>query len=482
VARPATIIYKAPNVTPCGVTPIRKAIPLIIIAALMAAVGAEIACPVMSAFVQPADTPQAVTLYPATDVTQSAALLSWSASSDSNFSRYEVRMTNIPGVYHCSCTIIAKIYSANNTSCSVSGLTPNSTYYFTTWVFNNDGIYARSNEINITTDAGSTDTTPPVITIVSPRNVTYESQSVGIEWNANELVVWAGYSLDGAPQVTVTENATLEGLSLGTHTLVFFANDSSHNMGSASVTFTISSDTTPPTILHASPLTANEGSQILFFAIIMDDTNVTGAQILYRLAGEPSFTTLDMLKCPDCVDSYNATMAAPTGGDKVVEYYILASDGNNSAASPLGAPETLHSIEINSPPPPVQAITPYNVTEDSVLLDWEPSPAADFESYAVYFLQSPSQETLLATISSRGSSFYLATGLSANTTYYFFVRVYDTGLLFKDSAPVTVTTLEDGSAQPATEASSWLFQYGAYLAIVAITLAVALLLYLRLRR
>ncbi len=231
------------------------------------------------------------------------------------------------------------------------------------------------------------------------------------------------------------------------------------------------------------PAQANAGSQILFFAIIMDDTTVTGAQLYYRVAGESAFTKLDLLKCPDCVDSYNATIIAPAGNDTTIEYYILASDGNNSAVSPLGAPAVLHNITINAPPPPVQTVSPVNVTSGSVLLEWEPSTAADFKSYAIYVSQNSSQGILLAQISGKQSAFYLATGLAANTTYYFTVRVYDTSSLFQDSGHVEVTTLADSHVQPSVDALSWLSQYYLYAAIGVVSLVmVAILVAVFMRR
>ncbi len=137
------IIYKGFNVTPCGVEPIRKITLVLMLMALMFSLSASMVNPVSSAFIQPADTPTAVTLYPATNTTQSSAVLTWSPGSYSNFSRYEVRMTRIPGSYGCSCTIVASIYSWNVTSYTATGMLANTTYYFTTGL-HSEGLYAAS--------------------------------------------------------------------------------------------------------------------------------------------------------------------------------------------------------------------------------------------------------------------------------------------------------------------------------------------------
>ncbi len=456
-----------------------KAAFLVLPIVMMMVFSAETISPVISIMVQPSAAPTAVELSPATNVAENSALLSWSRCNDTDFSRYEVRRTTTSWSYGCSCTVVANIYAQNGTSLSSGGMNENTTYYFIVRVYNNEGTYANSNEIVVKTKASSADVTPPTITIVSPRNVTYDVQALEIEWNASETVVWTGYSIDGALPITVNGTATLEGLSVGRHLLMLYANDSSLNMGTASVSFTVSTDLTPPTILHSSPIRGDEGSQITLVALIMDDTVVAYARAYYRVAGQPQFAVLDLMKCPDCIDSYNATFTAPMGNDTSLEYYIVASDGNNTATSPSGAPAALYSIAINGHPPPVQGLTATNVTADSVLLEWDPSTAADFKSYSVYVSESPYHGASLAQITNRQTMFYIATDLKPNTTYYFWVRVYDTGALFQDSGEVTVKTMADAQVQPSGEGPSWLTQYGIYAAIgtIAVVSVVVLLLW-----
>ncbi len=90
-----------------------------------------------------------------------------------------------------------------------------------------------------------TDTIPPVITITSPVNdTTYNTDSVDLNYSINEPTTWQGYSTDGAANITLLGNTTLTDFTDGLHTLTVYANDTSGNMNSSKVRFTI--DTTPP--------------------------------------------------------------------------------------------------------------------------------------------------------------------------------------------------------------------------------------------
>jgi len=83
-------------------------------------------------------------------------------------------------------------------------------------------------------------TIPPTISILSPRNTTYTTSSVPLNFTVNVLTSWIGYSLDGQANVTVSGNTTLTGLSGGIHSVTVCANDTSGNMGSSDqVCFTI---------------------------------------------------------------------------------------------------------------------------------------------------------------------------------------------------------------------------------------------------
>ena len=83
------------------------------------------------------------------------------------------------------------------------------------------------------------DTTPPTIAITSPQNTTYNTPSVPLIYSVNEPTSWAGYSLDGATNVTLDGNTTLTDWIEGPHSIFIWGNDTVGNLNSTTVYFTI---------------------------------------------------------------------------------------------------------------------------------------------------------------------------------------------------------------------------------------------------
>jgi hypothetical protein len=95
--------------------------------------------------------------------------------------------------------------------------------------------------------------TPPAINILSPQSTSYNVTPVQLTFTVNESTSWMGYSLDNQSNVTISGNTTLAGLSVGQHTIIVYANDTSGNMGSSAVVnFTVvqakSGGTLPPSL------------------------------------------------------------------------------------------------------------------------------------------------------------------------------------------------------------------------------------------
>ncbi len=103
------------------------------------------------------------------------------------------------------------------------------------------------------------DTTPPVVSIISPTSGDYKTHATQLTYTASDNVALAScwYSLDGGATTSAPGSCsgTFSGLSSseGSNTWIVYAKDTSGNIGHDSVTFT--TDTTKPviTILGSNP-------------------------------------------------------------------------------------------------------------------------------------------------------------------------------------------------------------------------------------
>lgn len=140
--------------------------------------------------------------------------------------------------------------SINSASGLISGTAPSvdaDTGYGVSIVVS-DGEYTDTQSYTLLvldTDVPPTnDTTAPTITITSPTSTTYTSDSANVIVSTDEAAT-AWFSLDGASNVTLNTvdnwnfNYVIASLSEGSHTLTVYAQDSSGNIGSASVTFSV---------------------------------------------------------------------------------------------------------------------------------------------------------------------------------------------------------------------------------------------------
>lgn len=82
------------------------------------------------------------------------------------------------------------------------------------------------------------ESTPPVITVFSPQNQTYDGRIVPLNFTIYDYsaISWMGYSLDGQANTTVTDNITLN-VNAGSHNVVVYANDTYGNMGFSDVVY-----------------------------------------------------------------------------------------------------------------------------------------------------------------------------------------------------------------------------------------------------
>ena len=100
------------------------------------------------------------------------------------------------------------------------------------------------------------DTVPPEVSVLSLQNRTFTSD-VPLDFDVNELVTQAAYSLDGEDNVTVAWGDTLSGLSYGLHNVTIYVWDVAGNIGaSETATFTIAKEPEPPAPFPTVPVAA----------------------------------------------------------------------------------------------------------------------------------------------------------------------------------------------------------------------------------
>jgi hypothetical protein len=113
------------------------------------------------------------------------------------------------------------------------------------WAFSGAMDYLQNAKNPVMTLSYEWTGTPMKVNILSPLSQAYEKSNVSLIYAINRPMDWAGYSLDGAKDVTLwrygypSPNTTLTGLAIGVHSLTIYTNDSWGNIDSKTVTFTI---------------------------------------------------------------------------------------------------------------------------------------------------------------------------------------------------------------------------------------------------
>jgi len=131
---------------------------------------------------------------------------------------------------------------------TLTGL-PESPHSIIVYANDTSGNMGNSNKVYFTIDL-----TPPTIMILSPENKTYYSSSIPLTFETDEPTPWIGYSLDNQPNVTISGNTTIVGVSDGTHQIIIYANDTSGNTGSSNtIQFTVNTTTHDIAVLNVTP-------------------------------------------------------------------------------------------------------------------------------------------------------------------------------------------------------------------------------------
>jgi hypothetical protein len=269
---------------------------------------------------------------------------------------------------------------------------------------NNSAIQTQSYTINA-------DTVAPIVT-PNPAAGTYTStQAVTLSADEQATIY---YTTNGTTPTTSSAVYSTPISISSTTTLKYFAKDLAGNTSTVqSATYTINAaDTTPPTVT-LSPA-AGTFTSVQSVTMTANET----ATIYYTLDGSAPTTASTVYTGPIAVNSTTT-----------IKYFAKDTAGNASAVQ-----TAVYTINIadTTPPNNVTNLTVSNLASNSLTLNWTASTSIDIASYDVY-----NGSTLLG---NTASTTYNVTGLTASTTYTFWVKAKDTSSNVASGTSVNATT------------------------------------------
>ena len=181
------------------------------------------------------------------------------------------------------------------------------------------------------------DTTPPEITIISPeQGVTYETTTVDLEYIINEPTRWVNYTLDGAGNITISGNTTLEKLSNGPHNLTLYAEDLAGNIGSNTVDFGVYAIAPTISNITITPAYALPGDSVNISADVFDFSGIRWVRALVSKDGD-DVRTFWLFPSETEEDIYATTwriIVFREGGIYNVTIVATDTEGNDAVAKP----------------------------------------------------------------------------------------------------------------------------------------------------
>lgn len=166
------------------------------------------------------------------------------------------------------------------------------------------------------------------LTILSPLNQNYLTNSIYFNTSSNALLYAALYSLDGAANQTMTLSMTnassLVNVANGAHTVTFFGNDSYGNPLTNTTSFSVNTvaDTTKPDITIVSPLNQTyAANQKWVYANVTTNESASLCQYSLDSAANATLTSLNATYWYQ-----NVTVA--TNGSHSIRFYCNDTSGN----------------------------------------------------------------------------------------------------------------------------------------------------------
>jgi chitodextrinase len=358
----------------------------------------------------PTDTiaPNNVTNLTTSNLTTTSLTLSWTASSSSDVSGYDI--------YNGS-TLLTTIVG---TTYNVTGLIEKTSYTFTVKAKDTANNIASGTSVNVTTvDA----TAPNNVTNLTTSNVT--ATSLTLSWTASTSNDVTGYEVyNGSTLLTTVTGVTynVSGLTANTnYTFTVKAKDGANNVASGnsvSVTTSAIADTTAPN--DVTNLTTSN----------LSTTSVT---LNWTASSSSDVVGYDIFNGVSLITSTASTSYTVTGLTHSTQYTLTVKSKDGAGNTSSGTSVTFTTVTPDTTAPDnVTNLTTSNVTQTSLTLNWAASVSSDVASYDVY-----NGATLLGNVT---GTTYNVSGLTASTQYTFHIRAKDGSNNISSGTSVTITT------------------------------------------
>ena len=178
---------------------------------------------------------------------------------------------------------------------------------------------------------------PPVVAIISPvENVTYGTTTVDLTYIVNEPIRWVGYSLDGAENITLSGNRTLEKLKDGQHNLTIYAEDRKGTVRSDTVSFEVYAVAPSITNVKVRPTYVVPGNSIDIAVDVFDSSGVLWVRAFVTKEGK-AIRTIPLSLSETGADVYRGawrTLIFERCGIYNITIHAMDTERNEGVAKP----------------------------------------------------------------------------------------------------------------------------------------------------
>jgi phosphodiesterase/alkaline phosphatase D-like protein len=397
------------------------------------------------------EPPSAPVAGSATSLTQTSLYANWTAVSGASGYRLDVSANNTFSSFIAG---YDNLDVSNVTTYYVSGLTAGTSYYYRVRAYNSGGASASSNSITTATLIN----VPPAPVSGAAGSVT----NTGFTANWSASATATGYRIDisvsntfstfvaGYNDLNVNNVTSFAVTGLSSNTTYYYR-VRAYNAGGNSANSNTISETTlidPPQAPVA--LVATSGSQTGFTANWNSSATATG----YRLDISTSNTFSTFLPGYNNLDVSNVQTYPVTGLTANTTYYYRVRAYNSTGPSVSSNVITAPTLPVPPSPPVADIASTY--TQTSFAANWASSATAT--GYRLDVSTSITFSTFITgynDLNVGNVTSYSVIGLTANTTYYYRVRAYNSGGTSLSSNVITAVTLMNPPPSPvATSPSS----------------------------